>query len=187
MLNEVDCKFDDARLHLLLVLSWYYIRKDLNTRLCQKCYDFANSEIVVCPEASHLWGSSSHVNAILALIWVLFSRFESVCARKLVYCSLFHNAVWSTSVTTVLVTKRWNGAIFFLLVWKFRLLSVILLQLNRKHEKLIVEDWNVDQALTVLRLSSTFKRVERRLAVLLFILKDPVYDFVAFAHLNHLY
>ena len=58
------------------------------------------------------------------------------------------------------------------------------LHLHGKHEQLVIEDRNVDLALSILGLSSTLQRTKARLAVLFLIVKDSVDNFRAITHLD---
>ena len=60
----------------------------------------------------------------------------------------------------------------------------IRLQLDGKHEKLVIEDRNVDLPLSVDRLCSALNRREARLAVLVDILVDRVHHTVLASHLD---
>lgn len=64
------------------------------------------------------------------------------------------------------------------------MINCVGLHLHGKHEQLVVEDWNVDLALSKLWLSSALQRTKARLAVLFLIVKNSIDNLRAITHLD---
>ena len=173
MLDKVHNEFNDATLHLLLLLAMYGVRKDLHAWLGEVGDNLAHCEVSVVPKTAKGARPATHTIWHARLPRRLASNTQCIWSKYTFFC-----AFWPT----ILLPR--TGCFIILHIAQGTRHNLILLKLHPKHEQLVIEYWNVNQPLLVLRLRSLLNWGERGLAVILCILKDRVNDIIPAAHLD---